>query len=90
MQIHEHGCYVLLLALGPLCDGPGSVRHQGKAPKLCCGAVGRSFPQAPTPPPSGSRGDKSAPGFRVSFLIGCLASAARQAVGAPPVVKWPP
>jgi hypothetical protein len=49
-QNHERGSWWLLWPPRPLCDSPGSVRHQQQweSSKPVLGLVGRSFPQAPT------------------------------------------
>ena len=69
-------------------DRPTAGVH-GKAPKLCPGTVGRSFPKALSLPPSSSQGEAKGKGgtslfpwlFKGILYKDVQASAARQAVG---------
>ena len=71
----------------PLSDAPApSGTQMGKAPKLCPGTVGRSFPRRSTPHHPAAGG--TSPGISLNRqFAGIQASEARQAVGRPPVVK---
>lgn len=65
----------------PRCDRPTDRRQStlGKAPKLCPGTVGRSFPEALSLPPSSSQGEAQGKGgtslfpwmFKGNSLQGC-------------------